>query len=137
MITENYIKMCEGAEEIQKAWIPLIGDWVIFPNIPLPTIIRFKKTINEMNKYDFIYLPTQEQLQEMMTMDTSYAKKYNKKEGAIFCGFYIFLDMMDWVKNYLKKPTIINCNSMNEIWLAFVMYEKYNKTWTGKNWVKK
>jgi len=44
--------------------------------------------------------------------------------------------MMDWVKEYLKKPTIINCNSMNELWLAFVMHEKYQKIWTGEKWVK-
>jgi len=136
MITENYIKMCEQAEEIQKLCQYGQGDWFInvaheFEVIPDWATEHMK----EWYKYYYHkWLPTQEQLQEMLTMDTNYAKEYNKKTGAIFCGFYIFLDMMDWVRNWLEKPTKINCNSLNEMWLSYVMYKKYNKFWTGEKW---
>jgi hypothetical protein len=26
--------------------------------------------------------------------------------------------------------------NIHEFWLAFVMYEKYQKSWDGENWVK-
>ena len=26
------------------------------------------------------------------------------------------------------------CTSLEQLWLAFVMKEKYNKTWNGENW---
>jgi len=92
--------------------------WVIFPNIPLPMIIRFKKTINEMNKYDFIWLPTQEQLQEMIKKRHIY---YLIKDFQIF---------------QVKYTVGLHINDMNELWLAFVMKEKYHKIWTGEKWVK-
>ena len=110
MITRNYIKMCEQAKEIQKLWGCKKGDWIKYQNkiivlkegyLNLEILEKdyglYARRINQDDGlvYDgkgnyLIWLPTQEQLQEMMTMNTSYAKKYNKKEGAIFCGFYIF-----------------------------------------------
>jgi len=27
-------------------------------------------------------------------------------------------------------------DSMEQLWLAFVMKEKYNKIWNGENWIK-
>ena len=145
MITKNYIKMCERAKEIQCDRI--LGRYDFGDIYYLKSGHKHGGKFRFIGSYDgydcdkeliekSIWLPTQEQLQEMLTMDTEYAKEYNKKEGAIFCGFYIFLDMMDWVRNCLKKPTTINCNSMNEMWLIFVMSEKYSKIWTGEKWVK-
>jgi len=101
MINDNYIKMCEQAEEIQKAWKPKMDDKFFDCFDSEIRTLACSKPLNEREiimgkwKEEAIWLPTQEQLQEMMTMDTSYAKKYNEEEGAIFCGFYIFLDMMD------------------------------------------
>ena len=31
---------------------------------------------------------------------------------------------------------IIDLKSMEQLWLAFVMKEKYEKTWDGTNWIE-
>ena len=129
MITDNYIKMCEKAKEIQEKWRNrlfrnYLGNWYWKGkkylqireacHIVISTIFIPKK--------EHIWLPTQEQLQEMV---------FNKSVGVqtitteiemfskcdIGCVFSIF-------------------GNMNELWLAFVMYGKYNKIWTGEKWVK-
>jgi len=144
--TERYIKMCEKAEEIQKAWEPKDWDWVAVPkeyNIWIegiqigdysvlvlsgyetdcyyygPESDMFNPDLNleeicpseaEFRKHA-IWLPTQEQLQEMMT-DKGYFR------FSLIELFYRFVN-----KNYKKF------SSMNELWLAFVMWTKYHKIW--------
>jgi len=66
MITKNYIKMCEKAKEIQRKWIPLIGDWAVIPPRVIPVIIRFSKTINNMDRNNYTWIPTLEQLFNML-----------------------------------------------------------------------
>ena len=66
MITKNYIKMCGKANEIQKKWKPKIGDR--FHHIKgkyniILTELYFRTYLP--HKVGF-WLPTQEQLQEMI-----------------------------------------------------------------------
>ena len=35
----------------------------------------------------------------------------------------------DWQKHLTSK------SSMEQLWLAFVMKSKYNKTWNGEDWI--
>ena len=122
MITENYIKMCEAAEEIQKEWKPVNWDRFIFKNDK--TVGVGCGHIKSYMKVWYIWLPTQEQLQEMMisTLDDDFIGCVplflnEKLEECLFSnGIY------NWGTSYV------------ELWLAFVMYEKYNKIWTGEKW---
>ena len=42
----------------------------------------------------------------------------------------------EWAKNYrITQETYPSSASMEQLWLAFVMKEKYNKVWNGENWV--
>ena len=66
---------------------------------------------------DFIWLPTQEQLQEMVKKRHIY---YLIKDFQIF---------------QVKHTIGLHINNMNELWLAFIMYQLYNKRWTGKDWI--
>ena len=119
MITDNYIKMCEQADEIQEEWLPIIGDLAIYNN-KIPMLIRFKKTVNNINKDIVKWLPTLEQLQEM---------------NSLLCNFpcQILTFFNDWIKE--NKIYLSVWGSMNELWLAFVMHECWNKVWTGEKWV--
>ena len=121
----NYIKMCKKAEEIQKVWKPALGHWV-----HLKSVVSNYKTSLITNEYppiryyrnQSIWLPTQEQLQEMVLEDFSSFTKV----GA----FYDFLNY------YIKKPECERIEfSMNELWLAFVMKKKYQKIWLKEDWV--
>lgn len=153
MITKNFIKMCEKAEEIQKLqptglWhihsIPhddglddkdyLYVSFYYLPKVRKERNIQILKWDNDeghpiIGSYSddtegAIWLPTQEQLQEMMipTLGKNFigcmpfVLNERLKESLFYEGIY------NWEKTY------------NELWLAFVMKEKYNKVWTSKDW---
>ena len=136
----EYIKMCWKAVEIQEGWTPKKGDLAYS---------KTDKTIKmnggysgslcdggadgfgrwEYNrvvtlpKYN-IWLPRQDQLQEMWLAGV----------GVIPCGLMkLFYDFM------LENRTggyILSFTSMEQLWLAFVMSERYGKVWDGKEWRK-
>ncbi len=140
MITKNYIKMCEQAEEIQKEWGCKKGDWIKYQNeiivlkqghLNLEILEKdYELYVHRINQDDglvydekgnyFIWLPTQEQLQEMV--------KDSWADPSIllaeFYGWQVFI--------YPKFKD----ESITERWLAFVMKEKYSKIWTGEEWIK-
>ena len=132
MITDNYIIMCEQAEEIQKAWKPEKGD--------IYTTVVHGKATDIINIYIdgfsflpqkfvplsalYIYLPTQEQLQEMIK------PTHGVDDFGLVEEFFDFVYGEDSQPNQIDSPI----KSMNEFWLAFVMHEKYNKIWNGEKW---
>ncbi len=68
-----------------------------------------------------IWLPRQDQLQEMIV------KAYgNCRWHKVFSSFL----------NWYGDVNIVQIESMEQLWLAFVMKEKYQKTWSGKDWIK-
>ena len=93
--SETYIKMC-SCNEIQENTAYLLDG-------------------NDFRSPDGIWLPRQDQLQEMV-------------------------DISDW------RFKLVNCASfladnfgsfatMEQLWLAFVMKEKYHKIWNGEDWI--
>lgn len=66
-------------------------------------------------------LECQDQLQEMV--------EYDRLEQLLdpFIGFY---NRQPWAGKADGVPP-----SMEQLWLAFVMKEKYNKTWDGEVWI--
>ncbi len=155
MITENYIKMCEQVpkelwDKVEHcgsliAWRSFLG--VIVPCekrkkteglinfIPETLVIRTWLKDDEditvlKTNVDYCSVDpdrgtpvyTQEQLQEMLLI--------NKKYPDVFC---LNNYLNDFMIDYLTSKTRQN---MNECWLAFVMYECWNKIWTGEDWRK-
>jgi len=125
MITDNYILMCEQAEEIQKAWKPVDWDRFIYKDDREFGIAcidgRYNKKVMKKVNERYIWLPTQEQLQEIMT-----------KQGYFR---FTLIELFYHFANSIFKTNSSQKFSMNELWLAFVMHEKYNKVWTGEKWV--
>jgi len=145
--TETYIKMADYPE-IQNKWIPSIGDifshrengkvetnpiyettldWADGKTSLIPVAITWPEWRNR-----FIWLPHQDQLQEMVV-------KYRHPtiDEERYCAYYLYLDFYDWLPRHgsiLERKGRINCNSMEQLWLAFVMKEKYNKVWNGDEW---
>ena len=85
-----------------------------------------------------IWLPRQDQLQEMLGQ--YYAEQ---DDGKVFTPHYIkvaFLDFVTWMGiQYHPEPFVCvptNCfDSGEQLWIAFVMKEKYNKIWNGGEWI--
>ena len=148
-ITERYIKMCEKAEEIQREWKPQRGDRCIEKKgktvYPLLVIeidfiycsdygLRVFTVHGELIKVlqsDLTWLPTQEQLQEMymnMSPDIDWVEK-----GAVTLesDFSYVVTEENW-------EYFVQFGTMNELWLAFVMWERYGKVWDDEKeeWFK-
>jgi len=138
MITQNYIKMCEKAEEMQKAWKPVDWDRFIYKNDK--TVGMGCGHIKSYMKVWYVWLPTQEQLQEMMTelsnehFFKNFPKNYIPQKDEYVFPIHLLWWFSQWVV-FQKRAETKEC-SLNELWLAFVMYEKYHKIWTGEKWVK-
>ena len=153
--TETYIKMCDCPEiqEIFKGF-----DLTKFPNYAYDKVTervsiifwtpnRLKRmTCNkgnvlivsiesdrEKNQYvpeyegDFcdsiVWLPRQDQLQEMI-WDKLWTYCSNKV-SSLSWGVYDF---------YLHNEESPIPDSMEQLWLAFYMYEKHSKYWTRQGW---
>ena len=153
----EYVKMCEKATGIQDAWNPNAEGDVFFIQAGLFTNGKEPgngETIYEKGEivfcgdgvcpyndyplgqvrqdgsrfsYDdgkYIWLPRQDQLQEML-------------ENADF--YNDLRSLMEWTR---KGPSgedwrsdySSRFKSAEQLWLAFVMHEKYNKVWNGSEW---
>jgi len=117
MITDNYIKMCEQAEEIQK----LKKGKNQFSNKDF-VAYNFGQGLkvyicSEISRYwtfqDLIWLPTLEQLFDMVG-------KYKAQISRVFLSIMI-----------MKKYKF---NSIQELVINAVMEIKYKKYWTGEKW---
>jgi len=123
--SETYIKMCEKADlkphgtKHDQQWQD--GDYYFLDEkVDVYTFWHYPTHI-----YNAIWLPRQDQLQEMVDGDV-----YEK-----VCNFYDFVnDVVGWelMKYKLKEDYF---TSMEQLWLAFVMKEKINKTWNGEDWI--
>ena len=135
MITKNYISMCEQAEEIQKEWKPKLLDKVItkktltnnnYSQHAVSYIEDFEHPYDEYyyKNYGFIYLPNLEQLFEM------YKPKWDN--GSTYLDRFYW-----WGKKQQYNPSFNGVETTwQELVLAFIMKEKWNKIWTGEDWVK-
>ena len=139
MITDRCIRMCKTAGEIQKLWRPQIGDYAICSLGYIGILINDEKQNikypdgNECIAYvgvslngkpwssrKPIWLPTQSQLQSMIT---------NK-------GYFRF-SLIELFYRF-ANANADKFDSMDEIWLAFVMKMLYNKVWDDEKdqWIK-
>jgi len=131
-ISETYIKMCEKAEEIQfikrrvvgtdetyKSF--LRGDWVARKNGAVEIITAGTK----LESSDNIWLPRQGQLQEMYLKDMPDGTY--QKIATLAEEFHDYHEANGYP---------IYASSMEQLWLAFCMSEKYGKIWSGTGWVK-
>jgi len=139
MITDNFIRMCEQAEEIQDQWRQpfksYIGDlyWQGEEYLMIPEACICVTEIMFQPKDEHIWLPTQEQLQEMLFLKSSIFDGYSNVISMVY-QFHLWLNEK-FYGYYMHKP-YPKGNILNELWLSFVMKEKYNKIWTSEKWVR-
>jgi len=88
---------------------------------PIPFTKWDKETFYQYDdgKLNVIYLPTQEQLQGLL----------KKPLWWLVWHFEEFVEPM-------SDKTFFQDTTMDELWLTFVMKEKYNKIWNGETWIK-
>jgi len=127
-VSSEYVKMCEKAEEIQELKHGYGYDDVVLCDRYL------HKDIPLVQSKGFLWLPRQDQLQEMVWKEIT--EKSNS--SAVWSSWDIFVqcigEMMhcsDCGKAYNNYDKF---TSMEQLWLAFLMNEKYDKVWDGEDW---
>ncbi len=129
-----YIKMCD-CPEIQKGhkwelgsyyYMPKDGECAIYSS-ECREFSRFT-TLSDGKEFalddPFIWLPLQHQLQEVVIGDLTYSNSYSTL-------YNLMKPIYDYWLNWKDRH---NFTSMEQLWLAFVMKEKFNKTWDGEQW---
>ena len=125
MITDNYIKMCEKNEDLQKMWLPIVPDFCIH-NHKIPWLLRFKKDIDKIDKNIDKWIPTLEQPFEIM----------QRKIQPFYFG-------INWKGEYSIDTSVQeniffwnHYNSLQECILEFIMRRYFNKIWDSEKWIK-
>ena len=127
--SEQYIKMCD-CPEIQGEW--KIGmDAMAHPATDshdyAETVFRKHPKYKSQQEVVTIWLPRQDQIQEMMIKD--YANNLDMLVAFYGCGT---------ITQPMGFQKMFNA-SMEQLWLAFYFHEKHSKIWSSKEekWVKK
>ena len=107
---ENYAKMCKGAKKIQEGWKQRIGDCYFEKGKYF-----IVKDIGKMNAWeDCVWLPSQDQLQGMVIDSKNDVRSLFENFSYVIDDYGIAFEKLD---------------SAKELWLAYVMEEKYGKFW--------
>lgn len=112
--SETYIKMCERAVEIQKGKPELEDTDYVYCYYCKKIHLAYHM------ENDNVWLPRQDQLQEMLGKND-----LNNLESA-------FHEWRHW--NFLNGYQ--KFTSMEQLWLGFVIKDKYNKVWDGDDWIE-
>ena len=124
--SSDYIKMCESAKVIQKKWKPEFGDFFVSMSLGLtspcqPIVSDLEKKVSYLKTIKAIWLPRQDQLQDMVI--EKYATSWDL---AIAFSNVLMGDKASYFDNF---------DSMEKLWLVFIMLEKYKKKWKDGDWV--
>ena len=137
--SSRYIEMCKGAREIQACWNHKTGDvfatingevlfWVPgkFGAPEIKKGFGVTRNDNVVTLDPYTWLPRYSQLIE--------ATQANSKRSFrdVTFHFYTWLDSPYGKKEKHRPKEIFTSNE--QIWLAYIMERRYNKTWSGSLW---
>ncbi|MCG2721736.1 MAG: hypothetical protein L6290_06945 [Thermodesulfovibrionales bacterium] len=124
--SSDYIKMCESSKVLQKQWKPDFGDFFVSMSLGLtspcqPIVSDLEKKKTYLKTIKAVWLPRQDQLQEMVI--EKYATPWDL---AIAFSNVLMGDNASYFDNF---------DSMEKLWITFVMLEKRKKKWKDGEWV--
>ena len=131
----QYIKMCGGAKEIRFGHIFMGGDFFAWkykkgmienvdndfysPDIFSGNLREYGMSTDGSPMKNWIWLPRQDQLQGMVGYQLH----------------WLIILFNKWVQNGKNFKYGVH-SSMEQLWLAFVMKERFNKEWRDNDWTK-
>jgi hypothetical protein len=134
--SEQFRKMCEKAEEIQQIYrkwlkeecggrtgVTISSKNGILDNYAVTSEGKF------LDKDASVWLPRQDELQEMLTGVGVIAGDWQDVLWEFTQEMFDFFD--EHRVGYYKCFT-----SMEQLWLAFVMKERWNKLWEKGDWIE-
>ncbi|WP_292389975.1 hypothetical protein [Methanosarcina sp. UBA5] len=129
--SEKYIRMCSLTKEIQRKWVSQSGDFVYNPAFEKVEVLLDLGN----NSINYIWLPRQDQLQEICIAFFMHNLRISKFEA--------FLRFLEWYSGRLRytfEHGLKNGNdfidSGEELLLNRAMIMMHWKKWDGENWVK-
>ena len=123
--TKQYIKQCEKAKELQTNLnsFHIMESLEVFVYDGDNVYFHYAVGTGKDMVIHKVWLPTQSQLQEMV-------------EEPLWQLNFKFIDWLcDAPYDGHIKHSHLNLKSMEQLWLAFCMAEKYNKYWDGTEWI--
>lgn len=160
--SQVYIKMCEKAEVIQPCLDNedgVGGTWVsghiLYHTAPMNqphdkdgyyhvtdemAIRRCEKCGSDddyIKSSRAVWLPRQDQLQDMLADYSAKEQEMVRTRTDLMQAFLDFIHWMD-TQYYESKHVCLPTNvfsSGEQLWLAFIMKEIYNKVWDGEEWM--
>lgn len=136
--SRQYIQMCKTSKEIQRMWKAKAGDFYVnsnnkvlcwapgpdhFPKIKRGFGIESKGKVTRI--FPLTWLPKLDQLIEA---------SQSPGLGIRNISFIFY----EWVKRpygKYEKPVNRFFSSLEQMWLAFIMFKKFSKTWYEDDWV--
>ena len=106
-------------------WAPAEGDLFAdelchVSTVSLPILDHLNKSFKQGKRENYVWLPRQDQLQEMVL------PMFERN-----CRW-----MLEECYKFITPPYFPQLESMEQIWLAFIMKEKNGKIWNGEDWEK-
>ena len=88
-----------------------------------------------------IWLPRQDQLQEMVLEHCKQLYPNYDEDGKVTGYNYGILNLLNSFNGFMydferAEDSKGRLNSLEQLWLAFLMRVKFEKSWNGKEWVK-
>lgn len=124
--SKEYIKMCD-CPEIPEGHEWEAGDFGCWPeNGDINVMYCGEYMPSELGE-GHVWLPRQDQLQDMVELDP--LKEYIIKQS--FLG-YSYVYLLIWEIPFGEG--VVQGDTFEQLWLAFYMSQKHNKTWDGEEW---
>ena len=136
-VSPQYVKMCDQAVEIQEQAPTKCSDFPVTNCLRIFTDICGEWWADRVNKpswwyerkgeivcYDplYVWLPRQDELQEMVN-----------DKSALWPTVTLARRFLQFIESW---QDLTHIPSMEQLWLAFVMKEKWGKVWVNGDWVK-
>lgn len=132
-MSDQYLKMCRLATEIQKAWKPKRWDEYAPTLDPTVVIVNIQKKPMDYTQ-NKIWFPQLEDLLEMLTLEG--IKPYLTHDIAP--GHNKLRAFYAWSTNQLTPFWDVSMDmTFAELLLWFVMHTLYGKSWNGEDWEMK
>ena len=133
--SKEYVLMCEKAVEIQEKFYKDENWYFVYSKNADKCFAILPIVEKQVKREWYVWLPRQDQLQEMCI-----GNNYCENWLDVLSDFYDYItNRGEWAgeqmisgwfdKDYVKEK------SMEQLWMAFVMKEKYGKTWNGEEWL--
>lgn len=115
----EYIKMCD-CKEVQKQYKRQEGDVLYYRNGKSSHRHRLGEPDHLVNKSAWIFLPRQDQIQEMIY--------------RLVCDYRVLQDFATWcMAQRHKDMKLIKDRTLEQLWLMFFMWRTHYKLWDYNN----